>query len=91
MKLLILLIIFIFNSIYLITATKAILKHKIKTKETIDSINFKHQIYSVCVLTELINAGISPKQAIDECLLILPKNHQKLFQKQNFHMNILTH
>ena len=90
MKLLILLIIFIFNSIYLITATKAILKHKIKTKETIDSINFKHQIYSVCVLTELINAGISPKQAIDECLLVLPKNHQELFKKQNIKADFLT-
>ena len=90
MKFLILLIIFIFNSIYLITATKAILKHKIKIKETIDSINFKHQIYSVCVLTELINAGISPKQAIDECLLVLPKNHQELFKKQNIKADFLT-
>ena len=90
MKLLILLIIIILNSIYLITATKSILKHKVKAKETLDSVNFKHQIYSVCVLTELINAGISPKQAIDECILVLPKNHQELFQKQNIKADFLT-
>ncbi len=90
MKFLILLIIFIFNSIYLITATKSILKNKVKAKETLDSVNFKHQIYSVCVLTELINAGISPKQAIDECLLVLPKNHQELFKKQNIKADFLT-
>jgi len=90
MKLLILLIIFIFNSIYLITATKSILKNKIKAKETLDSVNFKHQIYSVCVLTELINAGISPKQAIDECLLVLPIKDQELFKKQNIKADFLT-
>ena len=90
MKLLILLIIIILNSIYLITATKSILKNKIKPKEILDSVNFKHQIYSVCVLTELINAGISLKQAIDECLLVLPITDQELFKKQNIKADFLT-
>ena len=90
MKLLILLIIFILNSIYLITATKSILKNKIKAKEILDTVNFKHQIYSVCVLTELISAGISPKQAMEECLSVLPLKDQELIKNQKVKADLLT-
>ena len=90
MKILIIFTVLILNSIYLFTATKKLLSNKIKIKEDIVKLNFKHEIYSACVLTELINAGISPKQAIDECLSVLPEELAEKFKKQEVSSNFLT-
>ena len=90
MKILIIFIILIINSIYLVFATKKLLSNKIKIKEDIVELNFKHEIHSVCVLTELINAGISPKQAIDECISVLPGELAEKFKKQELSANFLT-
>ena len=90
MKILIILTILIMNSIYLLTATKKLLSNKIKIKEDIVKLNFKHEIYCACVLTELINAGISPKQAIDECLSVLPGDLSEKIKKQELSANFLT-
>jgi len=90
MKIIILLSVLLLNSIYLTTATKAIFKNKIKSPEKISELNFKHQIYSVCVLTELISAGISPKQAMEECLSVLPKKDHELFKNQKVKADFLT-
>ena len=90
MKILIIIIILIINSIYLITATRGLLTNKIKTKEKFENLNFKHEIYTTCVLTELINAGISPKQAIVECLTVLPGQLAEKFKKQELRADFLT-
>ena len=90
MKILIIFTILIINSIYLFTATKKLLSGKINIKKDIENLNFKHEIYSACVLTELINAGISPKQAIDECLSVLPEELAEKFKKQELSANFLT-
>ena len=90
MKILIIFAIIIINSIYLLTATKKLLSNKIKIKEDIVKLNFKHEIHSVCVLAELINAGISPKLAIDECISVLPGELVEKFKKQELSANFLT-
>ena len=90
MKITIIFIVLILNSIYLVTATKKLLSNKIKIKEKLENLNFKHEIYSACILTELINAGISPKQAIDECISVLPGELAEKFKKQELSANFLT-
>ena len=90
MKIIILLIVLIPNSIYLTTATKAVFKNKIKSREKISDLNFKHQIYGVCVLTELISAGISPKEAMEECLSVLPLKDQELIKNHKVKADFLT-
>ncbi len=90
MKILIIISIIVLNSIYLLTASKKFFKNKFKINEKPRDLNIKQQLYSVCVLTELINAGISPRTAIEECLTLLPGKDLDKFKKQELTAEFLT-
>ena len=80
MILIIILIIFILQSIYLMKATKQILTNKIELKDIEINLNYKNQIYLVSLATELLNAGISPQAVIKTSLEEVPKFQRSKYE-----------
>ena len=80
MILIIILKIFILQSIYLTKATKQVLTNKLELKDIEVNLNYKNQIYLVSLATELLNAGISPQAVIKTSLEEVPKFQRSKYE-----------